>query len=127
VCCGVLQCVAVTLGSKNRIWACTHFPKNNALNAEHAKFYESNAGFCELQMTKKKNQSRVIQRVGLAPPQNCHFAPSFMFSKKYFSKKFKKNALDIIGVLFKDESITIHIVAQLNFFLDFAKTKVLTN
>jgi len=36
-------------------------------------------------------------------------------------KKFKKNVLDIIGVLFKDESITIDIVLQLKFFLDFSR------
>jgi len=61
------------------------------------------------------------------PQKNCHFAPSFIFSKK----KIKKNALHIIGVLFKDASITIDIVPQLKIFSTFygvsrllAKTKV---
>jgi len=35
-------------------------------------------------------------------------------------KKFKKNALVIIRILFKDKSITIDIVPELNFFLDFS-------
>jgi len=56
----------------------------------------------------------------VSPPNNCHFAPSFIFFKKYFMKKFKKNALDIIRVLFKDKSITIDIVPELKFFLDFS-------
>jgi len=38
--------------------------------------------------------------------KNCHFPPSFRSSFGYFPKKFKKNQLDIIKVLFKDESIT---------------------
>jgi len=36
-------------------------------------------------------------------------------------KKIKKNALDISRAIFKDESITIDIVSQLNFFLDVSK------
>jgi len=55
------------------------------------------------------------------PPKNCHFAPSFIFFKKCFSKKFKKNALDIIRVLFTDRSITFDIVPQSQFFLDFSR------
>jgi len=47
-------------------------------------------------MTQKINLRR-IKRDGIPPP-------------KKISKKFKKNALDIIRVLFKDESITIDIV-----------------
>jgi len=36
-------------------------------------------------------------------------------------KKNRKSALDIIEVLFKDESIAIDIFPQLNFFLDFSR------
>jgi len=35
-------------------------------------------------------------------------------------KKFKKNAVDIVRLRFKDESITIEIVPQLKKFLDFS-------
>jgi len=70
------------LGSKNR-GLCAHFPKNTALNPVQAKFYVSNAGFREQQMTKNINL-RGIKRDGF-PPQNCHFAPSFIFSKKKIS------------------------------------------
>jgi len=35
-------------------------------------------------------------------------------------KQFKKNALDIIRILFKDKSITIDIVPELKIFLDFS-------
>jgi len=54
---------------------------------------------------KKKNQSaRCIKPDGFPPPKKCHFAPSFIFFKNYFYKEFKKNALDLNRVLFKDES-----------------------
>jgi len=84
-------------------------------------------------MTNRINLCR-IKGVGFPPPKNCHFEPSYIFFKKHFSKKFTKNALDIIRVLFKDESITINIVPQINFSLTFhglsrlfAKTKVRKN
>jgi len=57
----------------------------------------------------------------LFPPKNCHFAPFFIFFKKYFSKNFRKNALDVMGVLSTDESITIDIVHQLQKFLGFSR------
>jgi len=41
------------------------------------------------------------------------------YSSKKNSKKFKKNALDTITVLFQDKSITIDIVPQLKFFCTF--------
>jgi len=65
-------------------------------------------------MTKKINL-RGIQSVG-SPTPNMSFCTFFRIFQKYFSKKFKKNALDIIRVLFKDKSITIDIIPQLNFF-----------
>jgi len=71
-------------------------------------------------MTKKINL-RGIKGGGFFPPQNCQFVPSFIIFKKYFPKKFKKNALDIIRVLFTDESITFDIVPQLKIFLDFSQ------
>jgi len=40
--------------------------------------------------------------------------------EKNFKKKFKKNALNIIRVLFKDKSNTIDIVSELKIFLDFS-------
>ena len=54
------------------------------------------------------------------PHRNCHLASFFIFCTKKNSKQFKKNALDIIRVLLKDESITIDIVSQLKKFLDFS-------
>jgi len=47
------------------------------------------------------------------PPKKLSFAPSFIFLKKFFSKKYNQNALNIIGVLLKDASIRIDIVPQL--------------
>jgi len=38
-----------------------------------------------------------------------------------FSKKIQKNALDIIGVRLKDKLITIYIVPQLKYFLNFSR------
>jgi len=67
----------------------------------------------------KQNQSAPDSARWFPPPKNCHFAPSFIDFKKYFSKNFKKNALDIIRVLFKDASIAIDIVPQLKKILDF--------
>jgi len=52
-----------------------------------------------------------------SPPQNCHFPPSFRLSFGYFSKKFQKNAMDIIRVLFNDAWITIDMVPRLVIFL----------
>ena len=57
----------------------------------------------------------------VSPSQNCHFAPAFIFFKRYFSNKFTKNVLDLIRGRFKDESITIDIVPQLKKFLDFSR------
>ena len=56
----------------------------------------------------------------VSPRKNCHFAPSFICFEKYCMKKFKQNALDMLGVLFKDKSITIDIVPELKNFLDFS-------
>jgi len=44
-----------------------------------------------------------------------------IFFKKYFPKEFKKNALDLIGLPFEDESIKIDIVPQLKKILDFSR------
>jgi len=46
----------VCWGPRTVYGVCTHFPKNTALNPAQAKFYVSNAGFCEQQMTKEINQ-----------------------------------------------------------------------
>jgi len=70
-------------------------------------------------MTTKINL-RGIQSVGFPPP-NLSFCAFFHIFQKHFSKEFKKNALDIIRVLFKDKSIKIDIVPQLNFFHYFSR------
>ena len=70
-------------------------------------------------MTKKINLCG-IKRDGFPLPKLslCAF---FHIFQKHFSKEFKKNALDIIRVLFKDKSITIDIVPQFKIFLDFSR------
>jgi len=60
-------------------------------------------------------------RVRVSPPKTVILRFLSYFSKNIFQKKFKKNALDIIRVLFKDESITIDIVPKLKFLLDFSR------
>jgi len=55
------------------------------------------------------------------PPKTDILRLLSYFSKNIFSKKFKKNALDIIRAFLKDESITIDIVPQLKKFLDFSR------
>ena len=54
-------------------------------------------------------------------PQILSFSAFFQIKIWMFSKKIKNNALDIIRVIFKDESIAIDIYPQLNFFLDFSR------
>jgi len=75
---------------------CAHFPKNTALNPAQAKFHVSNAGFCELQKTQKINL-RGIKGDGF-PTRKLSFCAFFHIFHKYFMKKCKKNALDIIRV-----------------------------
>jgi len=71
-------------------------------------------------MTKKSICARLSTMV--SPPQKTDILCLLSyFSEKEIQKKFKKNALDIIRALFKDESIAIDIVPQLEFFLDFSR------
>ena len=55
----------------------------------------------------------------VSSPTNCHFAPSFIFSKKKISKNFRKNALDIIRALFKMmcNAFSLKFFEIFNFFL----------
>jgi len=76
-------------------------------------------------MIKKINLCRI--KCNGFPPKKLSFCAFIHI----FQKKIKKNALHIIGVLFKDASITIDIVPQLKIFSTFygvsrllAKTKV---
>jgi len=65
-------------------------------------------------VTKKINL-RGVKRDDF-PPQKLSFCVFIHIFQKKNSKKFKKNALDIIRVLFKDASITIDVVPQLKNF-----------
>jgi len=56
----------------------------------------------------------------VSPPPKLSFCAFFHIFQKKNLKKFKRNALDIIRVLLKDKSITIDIVSQFKFFLDFS-------
>ena len=129
MCCGVLQCVAVTLGSKNRIWACAHCPKNTALNPAQAKSYKIKRRI--LWATNEKNQPRVIKRVG-SPTQKLSFCAFFHNFQKIFFKRIQKecaghhwstllktNRLQLISFLHSIFFSTLHGVSRL-----FAKTKV---
>jgi len=60
-------------------------------------------------------------RAMISPHQNCHFGPSFIFFKKCFSKKFKKNAVDMIRNFLKDESNTSDSISQLQIFFAFSR------
>jgi len=55
------------------------------------------------------------------PPKKLSFSTFFQIKFWIFLKKIKQNALDIIGVRLKDKLITIYIVPQLKYFLDFSR------
>jgi len=68
-------------------------------------------------MTNDKNNQSARDSMRWSPPPKT----SILRLLSYFSKEFNKNALDIMRVLFKDESITIDIVPQFEKFLDFSR------
>jgi len=70
----------------------------------------------------RKNIQSARDQARLFPlPKKLSFCAFFHVFQKKIAKKFQKNALDIIRVLFKDKSITIDIIPQLETFLDFSR------
>ena len=70
-------------------------------------------------MAKKSFWSELS--VVVCPPIYCDFPPSIRPSFGYFLEKLRKYALDIIGVLLKNEHSTIDYVPLLTIWIDFSR------
>jgi len=105
------------LGSENRGWGGIQWNSETTSTPAPRLKFNTLQDFESFQTHKnlERRRCRTLQK----PPQKCHFPPSFRSCLGDFCKKIKKNALDIIRMLFEDKSIAIDIVPQLRFFSTF--------